>query len=98
MEDSEEYPSAVRVRGLGFMHQGWNTIFRKTDGVSGGKPVYTMDGYDLYGILPIIPVDLLFMGDKWRFRYASGFDRDFDLGRKDENPTELAGNWKGICT
>lgn len=62
-----DYPNHIRVRGLPFMLQGWNTTFYKTEKLSEGCPIYRLDGYKLYFLIDIVGVTIKMRNGKWCF-------------------------------
>lgn len=93
MASTNEFPDAVRIRGMDFMHQGWNTIFEKTEELSNGYPVYYMKTYKLYGFFQIFPAKLIFNGTDWTF-VNCGLGFQSVLGKK--NGTNLIGDYNGM--
>ena len=68
------FPENVKLSGLKFMWQGWNTTYYKTSEVSDGCPVYRLDPYTLYWFIDIIGAKLYRKDGVWVFQ------RDFDFG------------------
>ena len=59
------WPASVRVLGLPLILQGWNNKYYLSDNISEGCPIYRMDSYNLFGIIPIIGVSLVRKGGLW---------------------------------
>jgi hypothetical protein len=53
------YPDKLKVSGLPFFLHGWNNTYYKTKATSEGCPVYRLDPYVLYWLIPIVGVRLL---------------------------------------
>lgn len=58
MNQSSNFPSKIKVSGLPFLLQGWNSTYYKSSEVNDGCPVYCLDEYTLYWAIPIIGVKL----------------------------------------
>ena len=70
--EKENFTDKVRVTGLPLLLQGWNAIYYKTEDTSEGFPVYRLDPYVLYLIIPILGVNLVVMNGKWTFERDDG--------------------------
>lgn len=71
------YPDKIKMTGLPFMLQGWNCVFHRVAGGRVGEdntPVYRLEEYTLYFLIPIIGVEIRKEGGKWKFF------RDCDYG------------------
>lgn len=72
------WPKKIVVSGLPFMLQGWNNTYVRNDllGVvidvstkySDDVPIYTLESYWLYGIIPIASVQILRVNGEWILR------------------------------
>lgn len=95
--------NTIKMNGLPFMLQGWNTYFHISDEMSEDAPVYKMEGYNLYWLIPILPVKIMKSGGYWKMFYS---DPEYllNLGLSDETAhgeimrkTEISdsplGNW-----
>jgi hypothetical protein len=83
-----DYPQKIKVSGLPFMLQGWNNIFTKTDS---DEPVYRLNEYTLYGLIPIAPAIIYKLKDRWILRREDDF-----LGHWiPAEGTRLTGRWSG---
>lgn len=60
-----EFPEKIRMRGFPFLSQGWNSIYKKTDQVSDGCPVYRLEPYNLYHMIAIIGVTIFRKDGIW---------------------------------
>jgi hypothetical protein len=67
------FPNKIKVSGLPFFLQGWNNIYMKTNQMSEGCPVYELQGYNLYWVMPIIGVIIYRKDGIWQMQ------RDCDL-------------------
>jgi hypothetical protein len=65
-EITTEYPDEIRFRGLPFLLQGWNTIFKKSPQTVEGAPVYRLEDYVLYGAIHIAPAIIYKRSGIWR--------------------------------
>lgn len=81
----DEYPDKIKVTGLPFMLQGWNTTFDKKKN-DDGEVVYCLNSYILYFFIPIIGVTISKHDDEWRFT------RNCDEGPFIRN-NKLFGKW-----
>ena len=80
----EKYPEKIKVSGLPFMLQGWNTTFVKC--IDDGQVSYRLYGYTLYCFIPIIGVHITETNGKWHFT------RECDFWPFMEN-CDLMGDW-----
>lgn len=62
------FPNRIRVKGLPFMLQGWNSTYYKTTDTSDGCPVYRLDEYALYWTIQIAAVIIYRENGVWRLR------------------------------
>ncbi len=60
-----EWPKKIKMSGLPFMLQGWNCEFYLTSETSDNAPVYRLDPYALYWMIPIIGVKILKYNGNW---------------------------------
>lgn len=59
---------SIRMSGLPLMFSGWNNVFKRVEGEdSEGCPVYHLDEYALYFIIPILAVTIKKKDGKWIF-------------------------------
>ena len=79
-EEAEEgdVPRRIRVSGLPFMLQGWNTVYDRIDDI-GGHPAYRLRPYTLYRLFPIIGCTIHFSPS----RKTWIMERDCDAGWND---------------
>ena len=47
--NTNNFPEQIKMSGLPFMWQGWNTKFELTDEICENCPVYRLYPYTLYG-------------------------------------------------
>ena len=69
-----DFPNKIKMSGLPFVLQGWNTTFSKTKDLSDGAPIYRLEPYSLYFTIPIIGGSVKKVNGKWIFV------RDYDFG------------------
>jgi phosphoglycolate phosphatase-like HAD superfamily hydrolase len=70
----DNFPDQIRVRGLPFLLQGWNTVYYKTARMADGCPIYRLDEYVLYGLIGIIGVSIYRSDGIWHLVRADGMD------------------------
>lgn len=63
-------PTQIRVSGLPFFWQGWNTMYYRV--VVNGEVMYVMDPYTLYFFIPIFGVVIRKLGKKWVLMRSDG--------------------------
>jgi hypothetical protein len=101
MENYGSYPPRIKMSGLPLCLSGWNAVFVKTEKISCGCPVYTLDSYNMYNIVPIIGGTIFKRGDEWVFvRNCDDISDSLTyLYKNDANDTPL-GKWSygGIVT
>ncbi len=54
-----DYPSHLRIRGLPFLWQGWNTLLEDTGEYYENKPIYVLQAYRLYGFFEVPEIFLI---------------------------------------
>ena len=62
---SQEYSEQIRLKGLPFMLQGWNTVYYKTNDERDGCPVYRLNPYVLYLFFSIIGIRIFRQNGQW---------------------------------
>jgi hypothetical protein len=67
------FPKNIKVKGLPFMLQGWNNIYKKTDEISDNCPIYRLEEYNLYWIIPIIGVRIFREDGVWKMQRDCDF-------------------------
>lgn len=78
-----DFPEKIKISGLPFMLQGWDTVFiRCVDDT--GKVYYKLDNYTLYFVIDIIGVRIEKKDNKWCFirecDYAPLYRSDYLFG------------------
>ena len=86
-----DYPEAVLVSGFPFMLQGWNGVYQITNEKSDDVPVYRLNSYLLYWLIPIIAVTLRRVDGRWKIKSESM------LKETVASNDELFGNWRHGC-
>jgi len=86
---SMAWPSSLKVSGLPFMFQGWNTVFHKTSEIKNEYPVYRLKDYTLYWTIPIIGCFIYFNGNTWFLQRRDGFVTPWEK----QNSTDPTGEW-----
>jgi hypothetical protein len=89
-------PTCVRVSGLPFSWQGWNTIYHGK--MRAGEVVYEMDPYTLYFFIPIASVSIRKLGKKWVLMRRDGcvICKKLDAVDEDDDDNQETpfGNWE----
>lgn len=67
------FPTQIRVSGLPFMLQGWNNTYRSTSMTTDECPIYRLDSYRLYGLIPIIGVTIFRKNGVWMLQRDGDF-------------------------
>jgi len=80
--DKPTYPEKIRMSGLPFMLQGWNTEFVRTSEESDGCPVYYLEPYNLYWLIPIIGGYVKRVKGNWIFQRECDWDGIHALNKK----------------
>lgn len=83
------YPDQIRVHGLPFMLQGWNTILTKQETKDDDyPPCYKLKSYILYGLIPIIGITLYYDENKgWILFRNCDFQITIGINKtKSDNP------------
>ena|SRR5438874_2305723 len=62
------YPDKIRMSGLPFGLQGWNTELVRTDEESDDCPVYYLSPYLLYWLYPVTGGKMMRIKGRWVFR------------------------------
>jgi hypothetical protein len=91
-----DFPSRIRIKGLGFHLQGWNQILYRNGDMSDGCPVYKLDSYTLYFVIGIIGIRLLRINGIWRIQ-RDGDAVPTDLRQFGAGPqaTPFMSDWTG---
>ena len=79
------FPNRIRVKGLPFMLQGWNSTYYKTDQSSDGCPIYRLDQYTLYWFIEIAAVVVYRDGGIWKLSRVD-FDCGLDINKYGQTP------------
>lgn len=95
IKDTNDFSPQIKVSGLPFMLQGWNTTFNRTDKLSENAPVYKLDRYNLYWMISIIGAIIYKLNGKWVFRRNCDRDPIFVKSDKDGQLTPY-GKWECI--
>ena len=62
------YPERIKMKGLPLMLCGWNKVFRRTNQMLDGAPVYLLNGYLLCRLFLIIGVKILRVNGVWQMQ------------------------------
>lgn len=79
------FPQNIRLKGLPFMLQGWNSTYYKTSEESDGCPVYRLDSYSLYRFISIIGVKIFRKNGVWVLQRDSD-DSPMDICKYGASP------------
>ena len=103
-----DWPEQIKVAGLPFLLQGWNTTFTRADLLreiflselptlttveSDGAPTYVADSYWLYNLFPIAPAEIIRIGGIWHLRRFDQTDVICLRVAGDKSVTGLLGRW-----
>lgn len=92
--DYKEWPKRVKVTGLPLMWSGWNNVYVRTKNIISGSPSYRLESYNLYGVIPILAVELKRRGNSWTLhRDCDWITDDFIKSVKLIDPKYPYGRW-----
>ena len=74
MTTKNNFPALVKVSGLPFMLQGWNTYYYRSVDESDGVPTYILEDYTLYRFIGICGTVIYREGGIWKLRRNDSTD------------------------
>jgi len=95
MIDHNDFPKKIKISGLPFIDHGWNNILKKYDfKESDGCPVYHLDKYWLYGIIPIVGIRMMRIDGVWQVLRNDPFSPGTDIHQQNgEDNSSPVGKW-----
>ena len=91
------WPEKIKMNSLPFwtMH-GWNKVLSKTSRYSDGCPVYELQSYNLWGLIPIVGISIFREDGIWRLMRIDNYNLPntrciFKYGGKPQN--DPFGSW-----
>jgi hypothetical protein len=104
--ETQIFPEKIKMSNLPFFFQGWNTVLKKTNEFSDGAPVYRLNGYKLYYIIPIIGITIRRIAGRWYLHRDCDYINLFAFMGKKKTPETVekdplpCGEWTygGIVT
>jgi len=96
---ANEWPERVRISGMPFLLQGWNTVLQRGAFSDQGYPVYSVESYELYGLFSIAGMKLEFTDNKgWELMPYNTHPNFYKNGCNEIKDVNPLGSWSyGFC-
>ena len=92
------WPNFIKVQGLPFVLQGWNTTFYKTTEVSEDAPVYRLNSYVLYWVFIVDAARIEKINGMWILRRECDAPDDAFLRKQYAEQVTPIGIWSHGAT
>jgi len=111
-EEFKDWPIQIRVSGLPFMLQGWNSVYTRADffqeivsvdvmgpplyfplSSSDNAPIYILEAYWLYRIIPITAVKIVRVNGEWQLCRMRDYEIFYSKPTNKKGVKGLLGPW-----